>query len=104
MTALDVQGTPTLLLVNGRGTVQKAWVGQLPPAQEKDVLASMSKAAMPEVLPDSSYFADRAQSAYCRYCPIDDARLYFPPSTGGDLRDRHPAGTRRGAARASIAR
>ena len=47
LSSLDVHGTPTLLLVDSRGLVQKAWVGELPPAQEQDVLASLGKAQKP---------------------------------------------------------
>ena len=36
--ALGVQGTPTLILVNGQGEVVESWVGKLPAAQETEVL------------------------------------------------------------------
>ena len=47
LSTIDVNGTPTLLLVDGSGVVQKSWVGQLPSAQEQDVLAHLGKAAEP---------------------------------------------------------
>jgi hypothetical protein len=37
-----VHVTPTLLLVDRRGRVSKAWIGQLPAAGEADVIASLS--------------------------------------------------------------
>lgn len=36
--SLQIGGTPTLLLVDSNGVVQKVWLGKLPPAKEKDVL------------------------------------------------------------------
>lgn len=36
--ALGVQGTPTLILVNGDGLVLESWAGRLPPEQEKAVM------------------------------------------------------------------
>jgi thioredoxin-related protein len=35
---LGVQGTPTLLLVDGSGAVTDSWVGKLPPEKEDEVL------------------------------------------------------------------
>lgn len=40
---LKVSGTPTLLLVNARGRIEKAWVGQLSPQAEKEVIAAVEK-------------------------------------------------------------
>jgi thioredoxin-related protein len=36
--ALGVQGTPTLILVNGEGEVMESWAGKLPPEKETEVL------------------------------------------------------------------
>jgi thioredoxin-related protein len=36
--ALGVEGTPTLILVNGKGEVREAWAGKLPPEEETEVL------------------------------------------------------------------
>lgn len=36
--ALGVQGTPTLILVNGDGLVLESWAGRLPPEEEKAVM------------------------------------------------------------------
>jgi len=36
--ALQIGGTPTLLLVDSDGVVQKVWLGKLPEAKEKEVL------------------------------------------------------------------
>lgn len=38
LSALGVQGTPTLILVNGQGEVMESWVGKLPVEQETEVL------------------------------------------------------------------
>lgn len=35
---LGVQGTPTLILVNGKGEVMESWAGKLPAAKESEVL------------------------------------------------------------------
>ena len=37
--AVDVRGTPTLLLVNKKGVVTKSWVGRLPAARETEVIS-----------------------------------------------------------------
>lgn len=39
--ALGVGGTPTIILVNKEGEIQKAWVGKLPPDKETEVLNSL---------------------------------------------------------------
>ena len=39
--ALGVQGTPTLMLVNGKGEVTESWVGKLPSNQEIEVLSKL---------------------------------------------------------------
>jgi thioredoxin-related protein len=36
--SLQVGGTPTLLLVDSKGVVQKVWLGKLPEVKEKEVL------------------------------------------------------------------
>jgi thioredoxin-related protein len=38
---LNVQGTPTVLLVDNNGVVQHVWIGKLPASQEKDLLATL---------------------------------------------------------------
>jgi hypothetical protein len=38
---LGVRGTPTLLFVDGSGTVTDSWVGQLPPEKEDEVLSRL---------------------------------------------------------------
>lgn len=40
---VKVQATPTLMLVDEQGRVSKVWMGQLPPAEEADVIAAISK-------------------------------------------------------------
>jgi hypothetical protein len=40
-TNIDVNGTPTLLLVDSQGIVQKVWVGKLTESAEQEVLASL---------------------------------------------------------------
>lgn len=37
----QIQGTPTVLLVDSRGAVQDVWVGKLPPEKEVEVLKKM---------------------------------------------------------------
>lgn len=39
LSAIDVQGTPTLILVNNDGVVVDSWVGRLGPEQEAEVLS-----------------------------------------------------------------
>jgi thioredoxin-related protein len=38
---LGVRATPTLILIDGSGTVTKSWVGQLSPDKEEEVLSSL---------------------------------------------------------------
>lgn len=45
--ALGVDGTPTLILVDRRGTVLKTWVGQLPPDGELEVFRTLQAAPSP---------------------------------------------------------
>ncbi len=40
---VKVQATPTLMLVDERGRVSKVWMGELPPAEEAEVIAAISK-------------------------------------------------------------
>ena len=40
--SIGVSGTPTLLLVNGKGVVTDLWVGKVQPEQEDQVLAVLS--------------------------------------------------------------
>jgi thioredoxin-related protein len=42
-TDLGVRGTPTLILVDGTGTVQKVWPGKLPPDKESEVLNELRR-------------------------------------------------------------
>ncbi|MET0650359.1 MAG: hypothetical protein ABW208_27440 [Pyrinomonadaceae bacterium] len=39
--AVDVPGTPTLILVDGQGTVRNVWVGKLSEGKEVEVFASL---------------------------------------------------------------
>lgn len=41
LNAVDVSGTPTVLLLDKVGHIQKAWVGKLDPLQEQKVIASL---------------------------------------------------------------
>jgi hypothetical protein len=41
LAALEIGGTPTLLLVDGQGKVERVWFGKLPPEKEKDILAKL---------------------------------------------------------------
>jgi hypothetical protein len=41
LASVEVSGTPTLVLVDRQGMIQKAWVGKLGPEQEQQVLASL---------------------------------------------------------------
>lgn len=41
LAALEIGGTPTLLLVDGQGKVERVWLGKLPPEKEKDILAKL---------------------------------------------------------------
>ncbi len=43
LSAIGVTGTPTMLLVDGKGTVAKVWAGKLQPDQEGGVLAVLKK-------------------------------------------------------------
>jgi thioredoxin-related protein len=39
LSAIGVAGTPTLLLIDGKGVLKQSWVGKLPTAQETEVLS-----------------------------------------------------------------
>lgn len=39
--SINVQGTPTLILVDGKGAVTNSWVGKLPPSGEEEVLSKV---------------------------------------------------------------
>jgi thioredoxin-related protein len=41
LSGLQIPGTPTLLLVDAKGKVERAWVGALPPDKHKEVLESL---------------------------------------------------------------
>lgn len=41
LSSIDVNGTPTLMLVGRDGTVIRTWIGRLPPESEKEVLLSV---------------------------------------------------------------
>ena len=41
LSSIDVNGTPTLMLVGRDGTIIRTWIGKLPPESEKEVLLSV---------------------------------------------------------------
>jgi hypothetical protein len=41
LSAVDVSGTPTVLLVDNQGRIRKAWVGKLGPEQEQQVMEGL---------------------------------------------------------------
>jgi thioredoxin-related protein len=41
--ALNVSGTPTVLLVDSNGHVERAWEGQLPPREENEVFKAAAE-------------------------------------------------------------
>jgi hypothetical protein len=43
LATIGVRGTPTMLLVNGKGVVEKVWVGKLQPEEENSVLSSVGR-------------------------------------------------------------
>ena len=43
LTAIGVRGTPTMLLVDGKGVVTKVWVGKLQGQEEEQVLSVLKK-------------------------------------------------------------
>lgn len=42
LSSIDVNGTPTLMLVSRDGTVIRTWIGKLPPDLEREVLLSVA--------------------------------------------------------------
>ena len=38
--SVNVRGTPTLLLINGKGEVENSWIGKLPSQKESEVIGS----------------------------------------------------------------
>lgn len=44
LNAIQVSGTPTLILTNEKGEVTHYWVGKLPPEKEKEVLEQLTSA------------------------------------------------------------
>jgi hypothetical protein len=43
LSKVQVNGTPTLLLIDQKGVVQRVWIGKLSTAQEKDVLSIIAQ-------------------------------------------------------------
>jgi hypothetical protein len=43
LNSIQVSGTPTLLLLDAKGRVAKAWVGQLTPQGEKRLITAVEK-------------------------------------------------------------
>jgi hypothetical protein len=43
LNTIQVTGTPTLLLLDSNGRVARAWVGQLTPQGEKELIAAVEK-------------------------------------------------------------
>lgn len=43
LTALNVRGTPTLLLVNAAGVIERVWMGKLTAQREQEVLAEVTR-------------------------------------------------------------
>lgn len=41
LSAIQVEGTPTLILVDRKGKIAKSWVGKLPEKEENEVIASL---------------------------------------------------------------
>jgi regulator of RNase E activity RraA len=41
LSSVDVDATPTVLVVDAKGKIQKAWVGKLSSERERQVLASL---------------------------------------------------------------
>ena len=51
---VKVQATPTLMLVDEQGQVSKVWMGELPPAEEAEVIAAIRKPPAAESKQQSS--------------------------------------------------
>ena len=43
LAAIKVTGTPTLTLADAQGRIEKAWVGELSPQSEEEVVAAVEK-------------------------------------------------------------
>jgi thioredoxin-related protein len=43
LNSIQVTGTPTLLLLDAKGRVERAWIGQLTPQGEEDLIAAVEK-------------------------------------------------------------
>jgi thioredoxin-related protein len=43
LNSIRVSGTPTLFLVDAKGSIERSWVGQLTPQGEKDLIATVEK-------------------------------------------------------------
>jgi len=43
LNSIQVSGTPTLFLVDAKGSIEHSWVGALTPQGEKDVIATLEK-------------------------------------------------------------
>jgi hypothetical protein len=43
LNSIQVSGTPTLFLVDAKGSIERSWVGELTPQGEKDVIATLEK-------------------------------------------------------------
>lgn len=43
LTRIHVSGTPTLLLVNNAGVIERVWMGKLTAEREKEVLAEVNR-------------------------------------------------------------
>lgn len=45
LSAINVSGTPTMMLVNDKGVVKKVWVGKLPEDKQTEVLSAIAPSA-----------------------------------------------------------
>jgi thioredoxin-related protein len=43
LSSIQVSGTPTLFLVDAKGSIEHSWVGELTPQGEKDVISTLEK-------------------------------------------------------------
>jgi hypothetical protein len=43
LSSIQVSGTPTLFLVDAKGSIEHSWIGELNPQGEKDVIATLEK-------------------------------------------------------------
>jgi hypothetical protein len=43
LSSIQVSGTPTLFLVDAKGSIEHSWIGELTPQGEKDVIATLEK-------------------------------------------------------------